>query len=200
MSEALPYLHPTKVFIWKHININPKLLVDMPVKKKELLVYVASPYGFAEATRGFMNKTLHPLIRDSGGTVLDPWTLTPGAAKSIALIQKSDSISFQRMQLSQINLRIGSNNAQAIIKSDLILAVLDGPDIDSGVCAELGFGYGVGKQIHGYRGDFRLTGENLGCKVNMQVEYFIAASGGKISDSLKELGEVLRKVAAERKA
>ncbi len=40
-------------------------------------------------------------------------------------------------------------------KADTILAILDGPDADSGTCWEVGFAYGLGKQIVGVRTDFR---------------------------------------------
>lgn len=38
---------------------------------------------------------------------------------------------------------------------DLVLANLDGPDSDSGTCAEVGYAAALGKRIIGYRTDFR---------------------------------------------
>src|SRR5262245_63505569 len=37
-----------------------------------------------------------------------------------------------------------------------------------------------GKRIIGYRGDVRLSADNEGAVVNLQVEYFIHESGGRI--------------------
>jgi len=47
------------------------------------------------------------------------------------------------------------------------LAVVDGQEVDSGVASEVGFAYGLGKRIIGYRNDFRLAGENQGTKVKL---------------------------------
>ena len=43
------------------------------------------------------------------------------------------------------------------------------------------------QRIVGYRGDFRLAADNIGSTVNLQVEYFIRASGGAIAASLAVL-------------
>jgi len=64
------------------------------------------------------------------------------------------------------------------------------------VAAEIGYAFAKGKPILGYRGDFRLSADNEGSVVNVQVEYFIRQSGGDIvtsvADALKRL-ETLRK-------
>ena len=78
----------------------------------------------------------------------------------------------------------------------LILAVLDGTDVDSGTAAEIGYAFAKGKPILGYRGDFRLSADNDGSTVNLQVEYFIRQSGGDIVASIKELGPALAKIKA----
>jgi len=46
-----------------------------------------------------------------------------------------------------------------IEQSDVILGVLEGPDADSGTCAELGFAYARKKPIIGLRTDFRASEE-----------------------------------------
>ena len=46
--------------------------------------------------------------------------------------------------------------------------------------AEIGYACALGKPVLGYRSDFRLSGDNEGCTVNLQVEYFIEKNGGKI--------------------
>ena len=45
--------------------------------------------------------------------------------------------------------------------SDIVVAVLDGADADSGTCVEIGYAYALGKEIYGIRTDFR-TGEFQG--------------------------------------
>ena len=61
-----------------------------------------------------------------------------------------------------------------------MLAVLDGTDVDSGTASEIGYAYAKGKPMVGYRGDFRLSSDNEGGVVNLQVQYFILTSGGSI--------------------
>jgi len=39
--------------------------------------------------------------------------------------------------------------------SDVVLAILDGADADSGTCVELGYAWGRGKPVIGVRTDFR---------------------------------------------
>ncbi len=77
-----------------------------------------------------------------------------------------------------------------------MLAVLDGVDVDSGTAAEIGYAFAKCKKILGYRGDFRLSADNDGSTVNLQVEYFIRASGGTIITTIKQLNAELKKLAA----
>lgn len=43
----------------------------------------------------------------------------------------------------------------SINESDIIISILDGPDVDSGTCIELGYAYADKKPIIGVRTDFR---------------------------------------------
>ena len=74
-----------------------------------------------------------------------------------------------------LNLEMGATNRAAIDAADAVVAVLDGVDVDSGTAAEIGYAFARGKLIVGYRGDFRLSADNEGSIVNLQVEYFIRA-------------------------
>ena len=91
----------------------------------------------------------------------------------------------------ELNMVMGERNAGAIEGSDGVVAVLDGVDIDSGTASEVGYAFGLGKKIAGYRGDFRLSSDNEGCIVNLQVEYFIRKSGGEIVTTLEKLDKLL---------
>jgi nucleoside 2-deoxyribosyltransferase len=74
-----------------------------------------------------------------------------------------------------------------------MLAVLDGPDVDSGTAAEIGYAAKAGLVIVGLRTDTRRTGDNEGVVVNLQVEYFIRASGGSVQATLGDaVGELAR--------
>jgi nucleoside 2-deoxyribosyltransferase len=117
------------------------------------------------------------MLERIGYEVLDPWKLTPDE-----LIQPIIQMPFgeeKRRAWRDMNLIIGRNNAEAIFRSHVVFAELDGVDVDSGTAAEIGFAGGMNMcslqniRIVGYRGDFRLSADNIGSTVNLQVEYFI---------------------------
>jgi nucleoside 2-deoxyribosyltransferase len=97
----------------------------------------------------------------------------------------------------KLNPAIGRKNENLINECDIIFAVLDGTDVDSGTAAEIGYGFARGKPILGYRGDFRLCADNEGGIVNLQVEYFIRASGGEIISKIEELPAAMKKLSAQ---
>ncbi len=149
-------------------------------------VYLASPLGFSEVGRDFMYSTLIPAIKGAGVTkVEDPWALT--AQKEIDEVMNLPYGEERRAAWTSLNRLIASRNVDAIKRSDALIAVLDGVDVDSGTASEIGFGFGLGHLILGYRGDFRLAGDNEGAMVNLQVEHFINESGGTIVSSMEAL-------------
>jgi nucleoside 2-deoxyribosyltransferase len=160
--------------------------------KREPSAYLASPLGFSEAGRLFYQSTLLPLARDTGFKTLDPWTLTPQALINAVLALPYGEE--RRARWQQLNQVIGRNNAEAIQRCDIVIAVLDGVDVDSGTASEIGYAAALGKTILGYRGDFRLSADNEGSRVNLQVEYFIRQSGGQIVTSVDLLRQALLKI------
>jgi nucleoside 2-deoxyribosyltransferase len=155
---------------------------------------MASPLGFSEAGRAFYNGTLIPGVIRLGFEVVDPWTLTDQA--KIDAIRKMPYGKDRRDAWRRLNVEIGGNNRAGIDGADMVLAVLDGADVDSGTASEIGYAFAKGKPILGYRGDFRLSADNDGATVNLQVEYFIRQSGGDIVTSVAELGPALAKIKA----
>lgn len=154
-------------------------------------VYLASPLGFSEAGRLFMYTVLIPAIKEAGITAIeDPWVLTP--KEDVECVQGMPCGDERRQAWKELNRRIGARNAEAIKRSNAMIAILDGVDVDSGTAAEIGFAFGLGQKIIGYRGDFRMAGDNEGATVNLQVEHFIYESGGTIATSLEELLAVLK--------
>src|SRR6185437_15709924 len=135
-------------------------------------IYIASPLGFSEIGRAFYYQTLVPMLKAAGHDVIDPWALTdPALIDAIATLPCGPP---RVAAYRKLNQQIAKTNADAIDRCDAMLAVLDGVDIDSGTAAEIGYAYARGKPIMGYRGDFRLSSDNEGAIVNLQVEYFIA--------------------------
>ena len=92
---------------------------------------------------------------------------------------------------TKLNVEIGEHNRKLIDECEAVFAVLDGVDVDSGTAAEIGYAYARDKKIVGYRGDFRLSADNEGSIVNLQVEYFIRASGGTIISEISHMNSAL---------
>lgn len=132
-------------------------------------MYVASPLGFSFPTRLFYETVLLSSLAKAGFALLDPWELPAGASFT-------DPVD---------PMAIGGKNARMIEDAEAVLAVLDGPDVDSGTAAEIGYAAALGRPVVGYRTDIRQSGE-AGAVVNLQVEYFIRITGGQIETSLED--------------
>ena len=164
----------------------------MAARKRGLKIYLAGPLGFSEAGRVFHSNHVVPALKALGHDVLDPFAMADG--KKVERIMRMP-IGTKRLEaLKALNAEIAAGNCRAIDTSDMVFAVLDGVDVDSGTASEIGYAFARGKPILGYRGDFRLTGDNEGSTVNLQVEYFIRASGGTIIAQMAEMKVALGKI------
>ncbi len=152
-------------------------------------VYLASPLGFSESGRHFNAAVLVPFVRSLGYEVLDPWALTD--RRKLEAVQALPYGSARRDAWRALNREMAAANRAAIDEAAVLIAVLDGVDVDSGTAAEIGYAFARGKLIVGYRGDFRLSADNEGSTVNLQVEYFIRESGGTIVDRYEDLPKAL---------
>jgi nucleoside 2-deoxyribosyltransferase len=146
--------------------------------------YIDSPLGFSEAGQHYYHEVYLPALA-AVVTPVDPWALT-----SPAEIDRARSTG----RLHEMMLEVGRRNAHAIRSSDLLAAMLDGQEPDSGTVAELGFAAALGKTCFGLRSDIRQAGEE-GVTVNLQVESFVVASGGLIVSTLDQLVDALRQAA-----
>ncbi len=79
---------------------------------------------------------------------------------------------------------IFSKNVAAIDKADILVAVLDGVDVDSGTAWEIGYAHALGKPVYGLRTDFRTLG--IEGVVNLMIERSVV-----LCTSLGELVERL---------
>ena len=161
-------------------------------KKK---VYVASPLGFTEAGRRHNDDVVVPALVAAGFEVLDPWELDAGLLESFAATMALPPGEGRHAAFAALNERIGRDNADDIRAADGLLAILDGTDVDSGTAAEIGFAFALGKPVVGLRLDLRTTGDNEAAVVNLQVEYFVRASGGTVAftldDGIRELRQLV---------
>ena len=155
-------------------------------------IYIASPFGFSEAGRLFLYEKLIPVFNELNIININPWKLTPD--NLFENVNSIENAAEKKMEWIKLNRIIAENNKNGIEESSGMLAVLDGTDVDSGTAAEIGYAAALNKKICGYRSDFRITGDNAGSIVNLQVEYFILNSGGRIVSDLVELKEELRRL------
>lgn len=74
--------------------------------------------------------------------------------------------------------------AEGVNASDLVVAVLDGVDVDSGTAWEIGYAYAKGKPVIGLRTDFRELADGI---VNLMVEMSIVSLARDEEELLKML-------------
>lgn len=133
-------------------------------------VYIASGLGFSVTTRAFYYDVLLPKVRSAGLMPLDPWA----------------------------NGANGLKNEELIETAIALLAVLDGPDVDSGTAAEVGWAAARGIFTVGWRSDLRRAGEHDGVVINLQVQYFIERHGGLVHNDLdRAVGHLARSCKVE---
>ncbi len=81
-------------------------------------------------------------------------------------------------------------NLRALMGCDLMIAILDGPQVDDGTAWEMGYFYALGKRILGIRTDFRMAGEAPESKVNAMIEHSCLS----IIESLEQLIQELKRI------
>lgn len=111
-------------------------------------VYLAAPL-FSEAERDF-NRKLRDEIKSAGFK---------------AFLPQEDSNNVKGNNRQEI---IFNKNMAAIESSDIIVAVVDGTDADSGTAWEIGYAFAKGKPVIGLRTDFRTLG--IEGRVNLMIE------------------------------
>jgi len=112
-------------------------------------VYLAAPL-FSEAECNFNRKLRDELI----------------SAGFIVFLPQEDSNNVKDM-LDRQKI-IFNKNLKGIENSDIIVAVIDGADVDSGTAWEIGFAFAKGKPVLGLRTDFRTLG--IEGTVNLMIE------------------------------
>lgn len=107
-----------------------------------LMAYIAAPL-FTEAERFFNER-----LSDRLGAVVDCYLpQRDGVLLSRAVWEGADR--------SQTSREIFSSDIAAIRRSDFVIAVLDGVEIDAGVAVEIGVSWALGKRVFGLRTDSR---------------------------------------------
>ena len=128
---------------------------------------------------------LERALTDVGLDVANPWKSDFGP--QFAQAQTLTDRTAHAEALHRVNMAVGAANAAMIRACDAVVAVLDGVDVDSGTASEIGYAFGLGRRVYGLRTDSRLAGDNAGALVNLQVQYFIEASGGAVTARMEDL-------------
>ena len=147
-------------------------------------IYLASPLGFSPEQKRYLERIKARLLQ-LGYEVFDPWSLHFGEVLHEASQIKDH---YERIAAyDRIAGEIGEANENGIRGSEMLLAVLDGTEVDSGTAAEAGFAAGLGMPVHGLRTDWRDCGDYIGLPVNLQIIHFIRKSGGKLFRRIEEI-------------
>ncbi|WP_224983163.1 nucleoside 2-deoxyribosyltransferase [Geomonas agri] len=153
--------------------------------EKPLTVYLASPLGFSRENNPYRER-IKERLDGLGCSVFDPWEQEEVAQRIEQAMSIEDGA--ERAHAIQEAARFtGAVNARGLKGSDVVLAVLDGTEPDSGTVAELGYGAGIGKRCYGLRTDFRDCGDFPGVPLNLQVLHFIEESGGRLFRKIEEI-------------
>src|SRR5260370_24336021 len=135
--------------------------------------YIAGPL-FNEGER-FWNGEVNSRVSKAGFTTYVP------QRDGIKLQHKSDVR------------KIFEEDKKAVSRADLIVANLDGMDVDAGTAWELGFAHGLGKHVVGVYTDWRLHFKLQ--TVNLMIQFPL----DKLAHFLDELEQYLQQRLAERK-
>ena len=138
-------------------------------------LYLANTLGFTAYGQKHLDKYIVPRLEKLGYDVIEPFT------RNKLLLEECSG--------KELAFLIGQSNKDSIDKCDTLVAILDGTDIDSGVASEIGYAYArPGLIINGYRNNFRRAPDNEGiCDINLQIQYFIENSCGKIYSDFNKL-------------
>ena len=139
------------------------------------LVYVAGPL-FSEADRAFLEAVVRTLAESAGLDPLKDFFLPHRDGGELGKGPKREGIFALDMN------RLDS--------ADVIVALLDGQDADSGTCIELGYAYAKGKKIFGILTDFRAyhTSDVEPHRPNLML-WGVCEKGATIFRSLPDLAE-----------
>jgi nucleoside 2-deoxyribosyltransferase len=141
-------------------------------------IYLAGPL-FSEAERDWMRKLkgqIESLASELGQPVQVVWPYELITQEEISALGESA----KREIFSRCKAHLGD--------ADLVIAALDGSQVDDGTAWEIGYYYAVKRgKVIGIRTDFRRAGESEGAMVNSMIE----CSCYSMVQSVEELFRVL---------
>ena len=78
-------------------------------------------------------------------------------------------------------------NLEALNDADIMVAMLDGPQVDDGTAWEIGCFFSANKRVFGLRTDIRRAGETDASRVNLMIECSCCALAGSLDELLANL-------------
>ncbi len=130
-------------------------------------VYIAAPL-FSEAERQY-NLSIEELLRNYFFEVYLP--------------QQEGDDSDLRDKKEQV--RILSENLKALENAEIIVAIIDGADVDSGTAWEMGYAFARGKRVIALRTDFRRVGSH-------EIVNFVLEESATVVTSTNDLLDVIK--------
>lgn len=95
--------------------------------------------------------------------------------------------------MSKVSDEIVRRNLVAIRRSDIIVAISEGSDVESGTAMEIGYAHALGKQIYGLRTDFRTQGEGIG-PTNIMVTRSMRRLFSDVEEMLDYLIDIKKRI------
>ncbi len=78
-------------------------------------------------------------------------------------------------------------NLEALNDADIMVAMLDGSQVDDGTAWEIGYFFSANKRVFGLRTDIRRAGETDASRVNLMIECSCCALAGSLDELLANL-------------
>lgn len=149
------------------------------------IVYVAGPL-FSEAERSFLEKMVDILARYSGLNAEEDFFIPHRDGGELGKGPKRKDI-----------FHLDLNNLD---RADIVVSLLDGQDVDSGTCIELGYAFARGKKIFGIITDFRAycTQDEEPHKPNLMV-WGVCEEGITIHNQIDKLAEAFSEYVIDNK-
>lgn len=152
----------------------------------DILVYIAGPL-FSQAEREFLEKMVDVIAQSAR---LNPFTNFFLPHRDGGELGKGPTRNdIFHLDIDKLN------------SSNIIVALLDGQDVDSGTCIELGYAYAKNKKIFGLITDFRAycTNDSEPHRPNLMV-WGVCERGATLFHKIADLAESFTKYLEQEKA
>lgn len=91
--------------------------------------------------------------------------------------------------------RIMERDRDALLACDVVVALLDGPQVDDGTAWEIGYAHAVGRPVVGIRTDFRHGGDTATGVVNAMIQGSVACIVRSVDEAAMALEALERRQA-----